>query len=399
MIVEDPVVSRAEGEARGELPVVVNVGNPVVSVIVPTIDEAENLPLLLPRIAEAMRGRDYEVLIVDDNSRDGTAGVCEALGREYPLRLIVREKPWNGLSGAVLHGMAQARGEYFVVMDADLQHPPERLPAVLEPLERGEADFVLGSRYVEGGGTQEEWGWARRVVSRGATLLSRPFAGKVSDPMSGFFALKRETYAKAKRLTPIGYKIGLELMCKCEVKRVREVPIHFSTRARGESKLTVREQYRYLAHLSRLYDFVYPRASPVAKFLIVLACSWLIGAMVYALLVRSGVGLAKSAAGAYPVAIVVVAAFHFRYVRTQRTFLPKAAGKVWRDFLVIALVEWAASAGAAAWIVWRVSAPRASEVFAIAFGIGAAVRYVLRKEMLMDIRGLRKEIRRDELTG
>jgi dolichol-phosphate mannosyltransferase len=121
-------------------------GNPDVSIIVPTINEAENLPALLERISAAMAGASFEVLIVDDNSRDATPQVCAELGKKYPLKLLVRTHPANGLSGAVLFGMAAARGTFLCVMDADLQHPPERLPALLEPLRSGEADFVLGSR-------------------------------------------------------------------------------------------------------------------------------------------------------------------------------------------------------------------------------------------------------------
>src|SRR5262249_25617465 len=154
-----------------------------------------------------------------------------------PLRLIVREVPKDGLGGAVLHGIAQSRGKYLVVMDADLQHPPEKLPELLAPLENetDETDFVLGSRNVAGGSTGEEWGMFRKINSEVATLLARPFAGRTRDPMSGFFALRRSTFDQAMRLTPLGYKIGLELMCKCRVKKVREVPIHFAERTRGQS--------------------------------------------------------------------------------------------------------------------------------------------------------------------
>src|SRR5438105_728710 len=129
-----------------------------VSIIVPALNEGENLPLLLPRVQEAMTGRPYELIVVDDQSRDNTPAVCAELGKKYPLRLMVRENPTAGLSGAVLAGMKEARGTYLVVMDADLQHPPEKLPQLLGPLERDEADFVLGSRNVPGGQTDEQWG-------------------------------------------------------------------------------------------------------------------------------------------------------------------------------------------------------------------------------------------------
>lgn len=228
------------------------------SILIPTLNEAENLPLLVPRIATALAGSSYEIIVIDDNSRDNTVAVCNQLSQKFPLRLLVREHPQNGLSGAVLDGMAVAQGDYFVVMDADLQHPPERIPALLVPLQTGQADFTLGSRHIEGGTIEGRWGFLRRLNSWGAALLARPFSGKVTDPMSGFFALSRQTFQSGERLTPIGYKIALELMCKCRVNRVVEIPIHFGTRQMGESKLSLKEQLRYLQHLGRLYQFKYP---------------------------------------------------------------------------------------------------------------------------------------------
>ncbi|HEY7090233.1 MAG TPA: polyprenol monophosphomannose synthase, partial [Tepidisphaeraceae bacterium] len=204
--------------------------------------------------------------------------VCERLSDQYPLRLIIRRQPRDGLAGAVLLGMSHAGGEILVVMDADLQHPPRRLPDLLAPLDGGEADFTLGSRYVPGGSTGEQWGLTRKINSRVATLLARPFAGRVLDPMSGFFALKRSTFEQAKpSLNPLGYKIGLELMCKCDVRNVVEVPIHFAERARGKSKMSLREQVRYLKHLGRLYEHRFPRMSRSIKLLGALAGAWVIG--------------------------------------------------------------------------------------------------------------------------
>jgi dolichol-phosphate mannosyltransferase len=238
----------------------VNASNPEISLIIPTLNEAENLPPLLERIGAALSGRNYEVILVDDNSRDNTKQVAADLAKSHPLRLIVREQPKDGLGGAVLRGMRESRGQYLVVMDADLQHPPEKLPELLAPLANAAngVDFVLGSRHVAGGSTGEKWGLFRKINSRVATILASPFAGRTRDPMSGFFALRRETLEGAQRLTPLGYKIGLELMCKCRVKRVQEIPIHFAERTRGQSKLSLREQFRYpnegprhKVHLSR----------------------------------------------------------------------------------------------------------------------------------------------------
>ncbi len=372
------------------------VDTPQISLVVPTINEAENLPTLLEQIDQALDGRSYEVLIVDDNSRDNTPAVCAELAKAYPLRLIVREQPRNGLGGAVLHGFEQARGQYLVVMDADLQHPPQKLPDLLAPLERGEAEFALGSRHVAGGSVGEKWGVFRALNSWVATMMARPFAGATRDPMSGFFALKRQTLDRAERLTPLGYKIGLELICKCRVDRVREVPIHFAERTRGQSKLSIREQFRYLEHLSRLYDFCYPRLSPIIKFLIVTAIDWSIGLGVYVLALSAGTGRAVSPVIAYLGAIAATAVFHRRYIRTQREFL--ITRHPWREFLMIALVEIAVCAALATWVVHRVRDLAWWELFVLSFGAATIARYVLRKEFMQDIRGLRRDLRKEELT-
>jgi dolichol-phosphate mannosyltransferase len=372
--------------------------DPQVSIIVPALNEASNLAPLAEQIDAALRDREggYEVLIVDDNSQDQTPAVAEELSRKFPVRLIVRQQPKNGLSGAVLCGMEQARGEYLVVMDADLQHPPGKLPELLATLENDDADFALGSRYMPGGSTGEKWGVFRKINSRIATLLARPFAGRVTDPMSGFFALKRQTYENAQRLTPLGYKIALELMCKSRVQRVGEIPIHFAERTRGESKLTFKEQFRYLEHLSRLYDFTFPRASPVAKFLIVLVISWLLGLLVFLGLRSIGLGAIASVVIAYVLAIGVTAGFHLRYVRAQREVLVRP--NPWVDFALISIAELIVCALAAMWMGARVEMPTWADQFVIPFGVATVVRYILRKELLQDVRGLRTEARRDELT-
>lgn len=227
---------------------------PAVSIIVPTYREEANLRPLAARIGEVMEsaGRSYEMLIVDDDSGDGTDATAGALATRYPVRLITRTGA-RDLSLAVVEGLRQARGPLLVVMDADLSHPPETIPRLIEALETPPTDFVIGSRYVPGGRTQEGWGVFRRVNSWTATLLCRPLVGRVADPMAGFFALRRETFERADPLDPIGYKIGLELMCRCHCRHVVEVPIVFANRTCGRSKLDLDQQTRYLVHLSRLY--------------------------------------------------------------------------------------------------------------------------------------------------
>lgn len=367
---------------------------PDVSIIVPALNEAENLPVLLPRIAQALAGRSYEVIVVDDDSRDRTAEVCAELAERYPLKLIVRTHRTDGLSGAVLKGMESARGETFIVMDADLQHPPESIPDLIAGLDAG-ADFVIGSRYVPGATTAERWGVLRRLNSFLATLLARPFAGNTNDPMSGFFALRRSTYLSAERLTPLGYKIALELMCKTRARDVREIPIHFATRRHGQSKLTPKQQFRYLEHLSRLYDYTFPRFSPMLKFVIATLCGWFAALGAFVLLRELDAGQVSSVILSYPLAILVVAVFHLRYVRTQRAFLP--THRPWIDFWVIAFAEWSVASLAATWIDYRIEQARDWEVFLFSFFAATIMRYMLRKELLQDVRGVRRNARQDEL--
>lgn len=224
------------------------------SVVVPTYREAENLRALVPAVARAVEGtgRPGEILVVDDDSPDDTPAVCAELSRRHPLKLLVRKNE-RGLATAVLHGLRQAAGDTLVVMDADLSHPPEKIPDLAAALDDG-AEFAIGSRYVPGAHTDENWGWFRRLNSRVATALARGVTG-IHDPMAGFFALRRDTFRAARDLDPIGYKIALELIVKCGCRQVAEVPITFRNRTRGESKLNLKEQINYLRHLRRLYAY------------------------------------------------------------------------------------------------------------------------------------------------
>ena len=244
-----------------------NPSGPSISIIVPTYHEAKNLPELINRLGKVRDANalELEVLIVDDDSQDGTDQVVAALDKPW-VRLIIRTRD-RGLSAAVLEGFRQARNDLLMIMDADLSHPPEKIPEMVDALIAG-ADFVIGSRYVQGGSTDEAWGILRWINSRAATLLARPFTA-TKDPMSGFIALRRETFQRASVLSPIGYKIGLELLVKCGCQQVAEVPIHFSQRQHGESKLSLQEQLRYLEHLRRLFVFKYGNWAHFGQFALV----------------------------------------------------------------------------------------------------------------------------------
>ena len=228
-----------------------------VSVIVPTYKEIENLPLLTERLEKVRQKHllSLELLIMDDDSQDGTKELVSSMDKDW-ITLVVRKKN-RGLSRAVLEGLRLARGDVLVVMDADLSHPPEQIPEMLVALGKG-TDFVMGSRYTTGGLTDASWSLFRWLNSRVATIFARPFTS-VKDPMSGFFALPRKTFESACELNPIGYKIGLELMVKCNLHRIEEIPIHFKNRQFGQSKLTLREQMKYIQHLCRLFIYKYWR--------------------------------------------------------------------------------------------------------------------------------------------
>lgn len=258
-----------------------------IDVVVPAYQEKENIKPLLERIAQVRKNNSYDiqVYIVDDNSNDGTDIAVDELNLDW-LHLIVRTSE-RGLSSAVLKGIDTGTGDFALVMDADLSHPPEAIPSMIQELQEG-ADFVVGSRYIEGGSTDDNWGLLRWLNSQIATLLARPFV-TIKDPMSGFFAMERKQYNKAKDLNPIGYKIGLELVVKCDCRKAVEVPIHFTDRVRGESKLSFKEQLKYIQHIRRLFLFKYADYSEVVQFLVVGVSGLVVNLAALTLLVSLGV--------------------------------------------------------------------------------------------------------------
>ena len=224
-----------------------------VSVVAPTYREAANIAALAERVGAALSGSGvrWELILVDDDSQDGSERIAAELARRLPVRMEVRRDAPRDLSAAVLAGIRSARYHRVVVLDADLSHPPERIPDLLATLDSGDCDLVVGSRYAPGGRLDRAWSPRRFLASRLATRLARPLAS-CSDPLSGFFAADRRSLPEQRRLRPLGYKIGLELMVRGRL-RIREVPIGFSERGRGSSKLNWRQQFRFLRHLLRLY--------------------------------------------------------------------------------------------------------------------------------------------------
>ncbi|MGW2331457.1 glycosyltransferase [Streptomyces sp. NPDC001700] len=229
------------------------------TVIIPTFNEAENVRELLSQLAACLPpGGGYEVLFVDDSTDDTPAIVEQAAPScPFPVTAIHRDVAVGGLSGAVVEGMKAAASDWIVVMDADLQHPPSLVPELIATGHRTGADLVVASRYAGGGSNSGLSGRYRVAVSRGSTLLAKslfPSALRgISDPMSGFFAIRRSVvHSRADVLRPLGYKILLELAVRCRPLTVAEVPFSFQERYGGDSKSTVREGLRYLAHLTSL---------------------------------------------------------------------------------------------------------------------------------------------------
>jgi dolichol-phosphate mannosyltransferase len=232
-------------------------------VVVPTYNERDNIVELIRRIDNALKGIDYEVVVVDDNSPDGTADVAEGLSKDYPVR-VVRRPGKLGLATAVLDGVRSSRGDYVVVMDADLQHPPEVIPKMYEELIKG-YDIVIASRYVVGGSVGG-WGLTRRLISKTAILIAKLLIPKVrgiEDPISGFFMFRKEVL-EGVSLSPKGFKILLEVLVKGRYSRVSEVPYTFGVRVRGTSKLSSKELINYITHLLTLTPY-----KTLLKFLVV----------------------------------------------------------------------------------------------------------------------------------
>ena len=260
-----------------------------ISIIIPTYNEKDNVAPLLSRIDKVLSGYNYEILIVDDNSQDGTIELASSLADRYPVKVIVRRSE-RGLATAVVHGLKSATGQIVGVMDADLQHPPEVIPDLIKAIQDG-ADMVVASRYIEGGGCPN-WGLSRRIISKVALVISHlllPSTRPVKDPLAGFFMFRRKNVDPAE-LKPIGYKISLEVMLTGRFQRVVEVPYIFEDRSAGQSKLNPREQLDYLRHLFSLMART-GELGMLIKFMLVGLSGVVVNEGVYWLLTRFG-GLA-----------------------------------------------------------------------------------------------------------
>ncbi len=235
------------------------------SLVLPTYNESGNITEIiqvLTQLLDTVLKNQYELIVVDDNSPDYTWKIAADLMPDYPQLRVMRRIEEQGLSTAVVRGWQAARGEILGVIDADLQHPPEILLQLLAEMQQG-ADLAIASRHVEGGGVSE-WSMIRRFLSRGAQMLGLlilpEVISRLSDPMSGYFMVKRKAIAE-KTLSPVGYKILVEVAARGNVRWIAEVGYVFRERQTGESKVTWKQYGEYLQHLVRL------RLSRSSKFI------------------------------------------------------------------------------------------------------------------------------------
>lgn len=234
------------------------------SIVVPTYNERERLGELVTSVADVFSAHRIagEIVVVDDNSPDGTGRIADELATRYPLQVVHREGKL-GLGSAVIEGFGQARGAMLGVMDADLSHPPSVLPGMLAALRALDVDVVVGSRYIPGGASKN-WPLIRLAMSRFACVLAWPLT-PVRDATSGLFLVKREAIEGVK-ISAAGFKICLELLTRSRIASIAEIPYVFADRAAGQSKMTPREALGYFVQLRDLYGVTLKGRKPRADY-------------------------------------------------------------------------------------------------------------------------------------
>lgn len=223
---------------------------PQVSIVIPTYNERHGIARLIDSVLEQLgaAGVDGEILVVDDNSPDGTWQLVEELGQSRPVR-VLRRAGKLGLSSAVIDGFKQAHGTVLGVMDADGSHDPAIIPRLVHAILNDGYELAVGSRYISGGHIKD-WPLLRLIISKGAVFLASPLT-PIKDITSGYFFMRRDVIDGVK-LNPIGFKIGLEVFVKGRFDRFCEVPYTFVNRVQGKSKLTLKQMWEYVVQLCDL---------------------------------------------------------------------------------------------------------------------------------------------------
>ena len=219
---------------------------PNFSIIIPTYNEEDSIQDTIQKISHTLRltSIPFEIIVVDDNSKDKTESiVTDLILRKYPVSLVTRTKD-PGLSQAVIEGFKRAQGEVVAVTDADGSHDISLLPQMYQEIKNNNIDIVIGSRYMKGGATKD-WPIKRKIISFGATFLGRILFPEITDPVSGFFAVKTDLVIHTPSIQPCGYKILLEILGKCRWHNIKEIPYVFQNRKSGESKLGLKQIIEY----------------------------------------------------------------------------------------------------------------------------------------------------------
>lgn len=322
-----------------------------IAVVVPTLNEAANVEKLIEKLSVVLAGRGWEVVFVDDNSADGTSDLVRRIGRTSRHVRIVQRVGRRGLSSAVIEGMLATAAPIIAVMDGDLQHSEDALPRLIDAIETGEAEIAVGTRYVAGGGVGD-WDQGRVRMSRLATRAGQIALGtNVSDPMSGFFAVRRDAFERAlPRLSAIGFKILIDILASSPTTlRVAEVPYQFRTREAGESKIGARVVAEYAELIA---DKTIGRFVPVRllKFLMVGG----LGVFVHLAILRAMLGTGNAFLTAQTAAVMTAIAFNF-FLNNSFTYADRKL-KGWRvlgglaSFYAISALGAVANIGIGTWM-------------------------------------------------
>jgi dolichol-phosphate mannosyltransferase len=228
------------------------------SIVIPTLNEAGNIERMIRTLGTVLSeaGRpDFEIIVVDDHSADGTGQIADQIAAEMPGHVrVIHRTGKASLGTAAVAGWDAAQGDVLALMDADFQHPPDLIPRLMQAIDQG-ADIAIGSRYAEGGAMSEHWNIVRKMISALGTSVVRFLLGPlrhVSDPFSGCFAMRRPVI-EGTRLHPEGFKVLMEVLATGKYEKVRDVPFRFSERTAGESKLRLRvaiDDFRLLLRLA-----------------------------------------------------------------------------------------------------------------------------------------------------
>ena len=305
------------------------------SLVIPTYNEKENIKKLIEKIQQEFKKNkiDGEIIIVDDNSSDGTGDIVEKLKRKQKNLKVIHREGKLGLSSAVLEGWKIAGGDVLGVMDADLSHPPEKIRELFWAIKNGEADFTIGSRYVRGGRI-EGWNLKRKLMSKTAILLSRIYTN-VKDPMTGYFMVKKEV-VKDSVLNPKGFKILLEIIIKGKYKKIKEIPITFVNRVEGKSKAGGKEIFYYLQNLAGYLFYKKNTIREFIKFGIVGAIGTFVNIIILYLLTEK-IGIYYLISAIFSFVVAMSSNFILNKIWTFKENIRAGFGKKYLQFSIVSI--------------------------------------------------------------